>query len=222
MRVRDHALRLLSDYPTALWLRRDGLRHPDVPERFAEGELRPVVILPGVFETWHFLRALATRVSDAGYPVHVLPELGYNAASIPEAADRVLAALTARDLRSVALLAHSKGGLIGKRVLLGDAEGRIDRLIAVATPFGGTRMAQLTVVPALRAFRPADPEIRALAAERGVNSRVTSIYPRFDPHIPGGSALVGAVNIEIPVVGHFRILLQDDTAEAVLAALARD
>jgi len=100
-----------------------------------------------------------------------------------------------------------------------DRDGRVDRLIAIASPFGGSAMARIAPNPALRAFLPTDPVIAGLAAERAVNARITSIYPSFDPHIPDGSALEGARNVEVPVVGHFRILLQPAVIAAVLEAV---
>jgi hypothetical protein len=39
-----------------------------------------------------------------------------------------------------------------------------------------------------------------------VNARITSVWAAFDPHIPGGSSLPGAVNRRIDDGGHFRIL----------------
>jgi hypothetical protein len=221
VRRAEHLRRLASDYPLALRLRRESLRDPAVPPGFDVGDRRPVVIVPGVYETWHFLRAIAERLSATGHPVHVLPELGINAAPIPTSADMVAAALAGRGLSGVALVAHSKGGLIGKRAMLQDREGRIDRLVTVATPFGGSRMARYTLLPSLRTFHPRNAVIRTLAGERAVNARITSIYPAFDPHIPEGSRLEGATNVEIPVSGHFRILLDPRAAEAVVVAVER-
>jgi pimeloyl-ACP methyl ester carboxylesterase len=220
VRRRDHARHLLGDYPNAIRMRGLGLAAP-VPASYAAGAGRPVVIVPGVFERWNFLRPIANRLADAGHPVHVIPELGVNAGPIPAAAHRVNAFLAAHDLRGVALVAHSKGGLVGKAAMLEDASGRIDRLVAVATPFGGSRMARLTLVPALRAFRPSHPVIAGLVAEREVNQRITSIFPSFDPHIPEGSALDGGTNVRLDVVGHFRVLEDPAAIDAVLAAVER-
>jgi triacylglycerol lipase len=192
-----------------------------VPSTYGAGTARPVVLVPGVYERWHFLRPVANRLAEAGHPVHIVPELGVNARAIPRTAERLLAFLTRHDLRGVALVAHSKGGLVGKAAMLEDAEGRIDRLVAVATPFSGSRMADLMVVPALRVFRPRNPVIRRLVAEREVNTRITSIFPAFDPHIPEGSVLEGATNVRLDVVGHFRVLEDPAALDAVVAAVER-
>jgi triacylglycerol lipase len=217
---RQHAARLLGDYPNALRFRVRAARAWAVPESFAEGRRRPVVILPGIYESWHYLRPIAERLNEEGHPVHVIPTLGLNRAPIPATAALVHAQLVERSLTGVAIVAHSKGGLVGKHVMaLDDRDRRVDRLVAIASPFNGSAMARLAPNPALRAFLAHDPVISALAAERAVNERITSIYPSFDPHIPEGSALEGAHNVELPVVGHFRILLQPAVITAVLDAV---
>jgi hypothetical protein len=231
MNRRMHAAQLLGDYPNALRIRVRAGRRRAVPNEFGEGTRRPVVILPGIYESWHFLRPIAERLSADGHPVHVIPTLGLNRAPIPATAARVWRELVRLDLRGVAIVAHSKGGIVGKHLMavedrgaLGgsdEREGRIDRLIAIASPFSGSAMARLAPNPALRAFLATDPVISRLAADLAVNSRITSIYPSFDPHIPDGSSLAGAENIEVPVVGHFRILLQPEVIEAVRRAVER-
>jgi hypothetical protein len=194
-----------------------------VPAGYAAGTKRPVVILPGVYETWHFMRPIADELNRRGHPVHVMHAMGFNRDPIPATAALVARELASLDLRGVALVAHSKGGLIGKHLLaFDDPEGRIDRLVAVAAPFGGSRLARYTVGSTLRAFLPGDPVILNLAGERAVNARITSIYPRFDPNIPEGSRLEGATNVELPLWGHFRILTATGAIAAVVTAVERD
>ena len=86
----------------------------------------------------------------------------------------------------------------------------------------GSGMARLTLLPTLRAFLPSDAVIRGLAASRDQDARLTSIYPRFDPNVPEGSHVQGATNVEIPVVGHFRVLDAPPTIAAVIAAVERE
>jgi triacylglycerol lipase len=222
MRRLEHALHMLGDYPNALRVRAlsPGIR---VPQAWSGGTERPVVLIPGVYETWHFLHAVGDALNARGHPVHVVRTLGYNRAPIPPSAELVAQELAARDLRGVALVAHSKGGLIGKQVMSRhDADHRVDRLIAIATPFSGSRMARFTLVPSLRLFLPTDDVIVALGEARDHHARLTSIYPRFDPNIPEGSRVDGAVNVEIPVVGHFRILDDPRTIAAVIDAVERE
>lgn len=203
------------DYWYVGWLQVRALLSRRVPDEFSRGDRAPVLLIAGVWEPWYFLRGIGRRLSDAGHPVHVVPEIGYSRASVADVAALALAYLDARDLTDVIVVAHSKGGLVGKYLLA--ATPRVDRLVAVATPFSGSIYANYLPTRALREFRPTAESLLTLAANRAVNARITSIYPSFDPHIPGGSALDGAVNVEIPTTGHFRIL----SDPAVVAAVDR-
>lgn len=189
-----------------------------VPPSYAEGRLAPVVLVAGVMEPWTLLRPIADRLNGVGHPIHVVPDLAYNLGAIEEAARLVQRLIAERDLSGVVLVAHSKGGLVGKQVLARDDAGRVDRLIAIATPFAGSRLANLVPLRSIRALRPSDPTIRELAARADVNSRITSIYPAFDPHVPDGSFLPGATNVPLAAMGHFRVLDDPTALDAVVAA----
>jgi triacylglycerol lipase len=211
---------MLSRFPR---LMRPLPRRKAAPAGYTAGTLRPVVILPGVYETWHFMKPIADELNRRGHPVHVVHAIGFNRDPIPATAQIVARELAALELHDVALVAHSKGGLIGKHLMaFDDPGGRVDRLIAIAAPFGGSRMARYMLGSTLRAFLPGDPVIRSLSGELAVNSRITSIYPRYDPNIPEGSRLDGATNIELPHWGHFRILIAADAIAAVVEAVERD
>jgi triacylglycerol lipase len=210
-RVRDYAA-VLGWQAAGILSRVDphDLRTPERPV------VPPVVLLPGVYESWHFLLPLATALHTRGVRVHVLPELGRNRRPIPAGAALLGRYVASQDLHDVVLVAHSKGGLIGKLAMLReDPDGRIVSMIAVNTPFAGSAYARWFVAPAVRAFIPSDPTIVALAAERAVNSRITSVHSRWDPHIPGGSELEGAQDVVLDTPGHFRPLA-DPRLQALL------
>ncbi|WP_251151421.1 alpha/beta hydrolase [Cellulosimicrobium sp. Marseille-Q4280] len=185
------------------------------------GDRAPVLLLPGVYETWQFLLPVARPLAAAGHPVHVVPDLRYNRAPVAAGAGLAAAYLEEADLRGAVLVAHSKGGLIGKRVMLSPAGGRVAGMVAVATPFRGSRWARYLVGRTLRAFSPTDTELLALVAERAVDARITAVYPRFDPHIPETGALPGATNIELPLSGHFRPLGDPRLVEVVVREVER-
>ena len=184
--------------------------------RFLSGDRAPVLLIPGVYETWQFLRPVAERLHALGHPVHVLSELRYNRLDVPESAALAQAYVEAKDLHGVLIVAHSKGGLIGKHMMLvDDVTGRIERMTAIATPFGGSVYARYFFVRAIRAFRPDEPTLAMLNANAEANARITSIFGVFDPHIPAGSRLEGATNVRLPVYGHFRLLADSRVLEAV-------
>ncbi|MGY4858486.1 esterase/lipase family protein [Cryobacterium sp. AP23] len=188
----------------------------------ATGEAAPVLIIPGIYETWPFMRPLIDALHEHGHPVHVVTPLGANRRPVVPSAEIVAEYLRRHDLHDVVIVAHSKGGLIGKYLMTQlDPADRVDRLIAVSTPFSGSRYARYMLMPSLRAFARSNPYLAALAADERLNTRVVSIFGRFDPHIPEGSVLPGAENILINTGGHFRILSHPDTRRHVLEAAAR-
>jgi pimeloyl-ACP methyl ester carboxylesterase len=210
----------VADYAYAGWQQaRHFVAPPELPS--GRGGRAPVVLLPGIYETWEFLLPVARTLAAAGHPLLTVPQLRFNDRPVPEAADLVVAALERADLHGAVLVAHSKGGLIGKRVMLSAAGTRVAGMVAVATPFSGSRYARFMLGRALRAFDPRDPVLRALADELAVNQRITAIYPRFDPHIPETGHLTGATNVELPLAGHFRPLGHPALVERVLREVER-
>lgn len=209
----------LRDYRYAYGSRFTHLREGWDVSRYASGGGAPVLLLPGIYETWQFLRPAAERLHAADHPIHVLPTLGYNTRPIVASAYLGRDYLRKRDLRGVVVVAHSKGGLIGKQMMvLDDEEQRVDRMIAISTPFNGSSLARIAPARALREFAPHRPLIRRLLAEREVDARITSIYGIRDQYIPGGSRLVGArENIAVSVVGHFALLSHPRVLELIAA-----
>jgi hypothetical protein len=178
------------------------------------------VVVPGIWESWKFLQPLITRMHDDGHPVYVVPLLRFNGRPVSDAAAVVDAYVASLALDDVILVAHSKGGLIGKFAMVhGTAAPSIRAMLAVSTPFSGSVYARWLFVPSLRLFSPRDPLIVALAEDRAVNERIVSVFGEFDPHIPGGSYLAGAKNVRLETGGHFRVLAHPRVM-AELAALS--
>ena len=191
------------------------------PEDFLDGTARPVVVIPGVYEDWRFMLPLVRRLHQAGHPVHVLTLLHRNRLAVPKAADLIAGYIRDRYLTDAMIVAHSKGGLIGKFVMLQlDPERRIAGMVAVCSPFSGSRYASFMLLPSLRAFSPRNAVTMQLSREERVNERITSVYGLFDPHIPEGSLLPGARNIQLDTAGHFRILAHEDTICTILDVTA--
>ncbi|HET8879249.1 MAG TPA: alpha/beta hydrolase [Arthrobacter sp.] len=190
-------------------------------DEFLTGAGRPVVVIPGIFEDWRFMLPLIRELHDAGHPVHVVTVLQRNRLAVPKAAALIADYLRDRDLKDTLIVAHSKGGLIGKFAMMSlDPDRRLVRMVAVASPFSGSRYAGFMLLPSLRALSPRSAVTLQLSREQRVNERITSIYGLFDPHIPEGSELPGARNIRLDTGGHFRILAHQETIRTVLAEAA--
>lgn len=196
-----------GDYAYAIAAQARGALDRADPTVFRTGHLTPVVVLPGIYESWHFMRPLIAALHDRGHPVHVVDALRRNGRPITESAVAVVEYLREQDVRGAVILAHSKGGLIGKQAMIsGATPAHVTAMLAVATPFAGSRYARYFVNSALRGFSPQDATIRALLLETAIDARIVSVYGRFDPHIPGGSALPGGRNVVLDTMGHFRVL----------------
>jgi pimeloyl-ACP methyl ester carboxylesterase len=192
----------------------DRLLHP------TSGPRSPVLLIPGVFESWRFMQPVAEHLYRRGHPVHVLDQLGWNTGAIPDMAVVVSDYLERVDLDDVTIIAHSKGGLIAKQALGQPGTlGRVRHLISVNTPFSGSRYASVFLLPSVRMFAPNGPVVRALRLDTAVNGRISSLYSVFDPHIPETSHLDGAENITLPTIGHFRPLGAPHTLALVTAIL---
>lgn len=186
------------------------------PGDFLTGHLTPVVVLPGVYEPWRFMLPMIRMLHGDGHPVHVVDPLQNNRRPVAHGAEAVGQYLRAQQLEQVIIVAHSKGGLLGKHVMAFSTERhRILSMVAIATPFGGSSLARYQLSPTLRSFSPRDATLRKLNAEHSVNERIVSVFAAFDPHIPEGSWLEGAQNIEIDTGGHFRILAHPETLRIV-------
>ena len=184
----------------------------------------PVVLLPGIYESWRFLEPLGVRLAEAGHPIHVVG-LGLNRRPVAALARKVAHAVARAGVEGAVVVAHSKGGLIGKQLMLDErrrssrdgTQPRILGMVAVNTPFGGSRYAGLIPLAAVRAMRPT--ALRTFSAQRQVDDRITSVYASWDPHVPEGSRLPGATNVQVPHRGHFRVLGIRSVQDAVLAAV---
>lgn len=197
---------VIRDYGFVARSRWRSIRIGSTPPDPGTGRAAPVLLIPGVFETWHYLEAIGDRLTAEGHPVHFLERLGLNRHPIEETAALVREHLEELDLRDVVIVGHSKGGLIGKQLMtVEDRDERISRLIAINTPFPGAPLARYAV-SAWREFAPDRPVIRSLAQATEVNGRIVSIFSAFDQYIPGSSRLEGATNVKLPLVGHFRVL----------------
>ncbi|MET4099674.1 triacylglycerol lipase [Agrococcus sp. UYP10] len=186
-----------------------------------------VVLVPGVVERWHFMEPLAKHLVHAGHAVRFVPELDRNLAPVLESApivrdvvDRVAAE---HPHARIVLVGHSKGGLIGKRVLVDRAlepdMPQPDGLVALATPFAGSARARFIPGTWVRELDASSEVLLALAAERVADARIRVVLPRIDPHIPGNEIPEGMQGVRLRASGHFRPLATREAAEAVLDAI---
>ena len=171
----------------------------------------PVVMLPGILERSTYMAPLGRFLASKGHPIHVIDALGWNLLSIQDSVERCVKALQDQHISDAVLLAHSKGGLIGKAVLLDPrATAAVAGMVALSTPFDGSSFGgPLQYLPfakrsPLGLFFPNNEALGRLSVEAEINSRIVSMAPARDQMIPGGSHLEGATNVTLDGRGHFR------------------
>ena len=126
----------------------------------------------------------------------------------------------------VDLVAHSMGGLIAARYMA-ENPGRTRRLVAVGTPFFGTRMWAMSTGASLPQMRPGGAFLNGLHDHSDFpgETRVTSIYSTFDeiilPYTSSHLPEDGVENIELNGLGHAALLFSPQVARKMVAALTR-
>lgn len=183
-----------------------------------------VVLIPGLFNRWGFYKPLVDGVVKAGFPVYIVAELGFSMGTILESSQRVKKIIEKEKLENVVLLGHSKGGLIGKYLLLNlNSNGRIIKLIAISTPFNGTTLSNHLIYPRFSEFSPNSSLIKSLSAETKYNEKIVNIIPSIDVIIrnKNGSELVGAKNIHVKAGGHNRVVNSEEVINVVVTELQR-
>jgi hypothetical protein len=138
-----------------------GRRRP-TPRAWASGsrELPEVVLVPGVYEHWTFLRPLGDVLSAAGHRVRVVHGLGANRRDIAETAERLGRALgrSRPPASGRVLVTHSKGGLIGKQLLVTSGAAVAAAVAAAAESSGAAGPDPASAAAAAPALAPAQED----------------------------------------------------------------
>ena len=159
---------------------------------------------------WAFSKQIADHISLVGHPVYIIPKLGNNNRDIPNSSKMVREVIEENNLKNIIIVAHSKGGLISKYLLLhDDPDNQVKGVISIATPFHGSSIAKFMPYSFIRELSPDSKIIHDLENHPEVNKKIVSIIPSYDNHIwhPRGSFLEGAMqNINVEVFGHHLVL----------------
>ena len=252
MKTHKKIMSWLSDYTYMIKGATESLIYRKPPEHYlghiAEGKI-PVILIPGVLGKWGFMKNLGDKISLAGHPVYIVPDLGYNIYTIPisakmlrsvvvrafrkkDAADPYISKnssavrkiIERNNLDGVILVAHSKGGLIGKYLLAHqNKDNKVLGMVSIATPYSGSAMAKLVPLDPIQELRDDSKIITDLERHTNVNSKIISICPEYDNHVwaEKGSHLDGARNIDVPVHGHHKIIFDRNVQYVVLSCIEK-
>ena len=174
-----------------------------------------VVVLAGLSTPWRYMRPVLDALSDRGYRVIVLPQLGWNLKSVASLAAIVERALLAHpEYGRVLFVGHSKGGLIAKQVLLDDFVGEHTiGAVAISSPFAGAKAARYIhgsnpIAREMIGLRAGTPMQLALSMRDEADARITSIMPLYDQIVGYPGVLPNGRNRTVRALGH-NLLLAD-------------
>lgn len=184
----------------------------------------PVILIPGVYTKWQFLKAIADPISLKGHPVYAVPHLGYNTKAIDYSARLIRELIDEKNLHNVIIIAHSKGGLIAKHLLaFNSQDGRVVKVIAIATPFKGSSLAKLIPGKVIKELHPESEIIKKLHSRASVNQKIISIFGEYDNHVwpTENCRLEGAKNIQVNIHGHHKILFDKRVINIILEEIEK-
>ena len=189
---------------------------------------RPVLLVHGFAGTKSSLALVARALNARGMTVEAMsyPPLG---TSVKQLAKRLVAEveriLLATGTDKVHLVGHSLGGVvIAQAIADGRLNGRVDTVITLGSPFGGSPWAGvLPFLEIVRELRAGSPLLRRLAsAPLPDGVRWLSLTAALDIIVPGLRAVPShaqAETITFDGVGHLGMLLSRQVIGCIAAAL---
>jgi triacylglycerol lipase len=191
-------------------------------------KMRPVLLVHGfggAKSSWYFIaRTLAAK----GLTVDAIAYTPFGT-SVEQLADRLAVEvermLSQTGADKVHLIGHSLGGVvIAQGIASGRLAGKVDTIVTLGAPFGGSPWAHLAPFGSiLRALREGSPLLRRLASAplpEGV--RWLAITATLDMVVPGFRSVPAHAAVEtltIGGVGHLGMLLSPKVAGSIVAAL---
>ena len=192
---------------------------------------RPVLLVHGFGGATSSWSLVAQALSARGLSVDTMTYAPVGN-SVEQLADRLVAevkdALARNGADKVHLVGHSLGGVIIAQAISDPRlQGRVDTVITLGSPFGGSPWAGvLPIVEISRALRPGSALLRRLACmplPDGV--RWLSVTAALDIVVPGPRSVPSyaqAETITINGVGHLGMLLSRRVVGCITAALCAD
>lgn len=193
----------------------------------ATAPVKPVLLIHGILCNRAVWRPLIGRLQARGFaPIRAI-NLEPLFADLDSHAATVAGELHALQQQSngapVAIVTHSMGGLVARAALRLIAPGGISRVVTIAAPHHGTRIARLLRPPPARQLSPDSLWLRALNAsqEGRLSVPLTSIYSVHDNLIapPESSVFAGARLEQLRGLGHLSLLRSARSLDRAVAAL---
>ena len=192
---------------------------------------RPVLLVHGLGGTKSSWSFVARTLAAKGLTVDAITYSPFGT-SVEQLADRLVAEvermLSQTGADKLHLIGHSLGGVvIAQAIATGRLAGKVDTIVTLGAPFGGSPWAHLVPFGAIvRALREGSPLLRRLASApvpEGV--RWLAITATLDMIVPGVRSVPAHAEVEtvtIGGVGHLGMLLSPQVVGSIVAALPAD
>ena len=185
----------------------------------------PVILIHGFScsrAAWWFLRR---KLDAAGLNVATLslePLYVDIERYLPQLSRRIDAVLAQTGATQVVLIGHSMGGLVARAWLARNGSERVQRLITLGTPHGGSRLAYLAPGRNGRQMEPGNEWLAALNASGPPPVATLTLYCEHDNYVAPSAhlQLPGARRIVLEGIGHLSLLYSGQVAGRLLAELA--
>ena len=189
---------------------------------------RPVLLVHGLGGTKSSWSFVARTLAAKGLTVDAITYRPFGT-SVEQLADRLVVKvermLSRTGADKVHLIGHSLGGVvIAQAIASGRLAGKVDTIVTLGAPFGGSPWAHLAPFGTIvRALREGSPLLRRLASApvpEGV--RWLAITATLDMIVPGVRSVPAHAEVEtvtIGGVGHLGMLLSPQVVGSIVAAL---
>ncbi|MCW2767478.1 MAG: PGAP1-like protein [Nocardioides sp.] len=189
---------------------------------------RPVLLVHGLGGLTSGWFTLASALHAQGVTVAAISyrPFGTSVEQLAELlAGKVAELLTETGADKVHLVGHSLGGVVIAQALAeGALNGKVDTVVTVAAPFGGSPWARLVPVGAtVRSLREGSPLLRRLAlAPAPAGVRWLAFTATLDLIVPGRRSVPAqgyVQTVAVEGVGHIGLLLNPQVVNGIVAAL---
>jgi predicted alpha/beta hydrolase family esterase len=183
------------------------------PQKWLKGNKGDIVLIPGINEKWTFLGVTGNKLNKLGWRIHY--PVSHTRESIEKISQEVENYIRTNNLKNVFIIAHSKGGIVARRLLTKKIEKTIKKAILLATPHRGSILAFLPM-KGIGELKPNCETLNQINDWRDW-TKIVNIYPKWDNHVIPNSSLKleGARNIKLDIGGHTRILDDPRTYELI-------
>jgi triacylglycerol lipase len=234
--VQAHEVAMLLSVPATApvrlirgdYSRADGLS----PQKTAHpAATRPVLLVHGFGGAKSSWSSVAKALSAQGFSVDTMTYAPVGS-SVEQLAEKLIEhverMLSRSAARKVQLVGHSLGGVIIAQAISNPRlRGRVDTVITLGSPFGGSPWAgALPVVEMVRALRPGSPLLRRLASTPLPDDvHWLSVTASLDIIVPGVRSVPSHARVEtmtVDGVGHLGMLMSQRVIRYIAAALCAD